>query len=182
MKSLIVLLSILIVSTVGCVDLTGIHEIEQTLDSVQVQLDAAVAFQDELRLRAESLEGQAREDALEDIARGDRILQPIDRWVRAGKDHFVKLDGVTNTADVIEITGKEIGGTVGGTAGLITILSTGLIAAVLRARKNRLTGQKVVTSVEGVLTPDDKKKLLPLQGSDVRRLVDEAQGKRLTIL
>jgi len=129
-------------------------------------------------------EGKKKEDALKDQAKSDRVITSLKTFIEQTEARSDKLKNILDTAeddaDLIRASGREMAPLLPPPWNIVTILGTGLIASLVRARQNRKLGMGVIRSLDNVLDQDMKDNIH--QTPAEKKLVDEAQGKRSTLL
>lgn len=201
--TILAVLSLSLVALPGCTlrgDLTPeqIQQIQQQIDAVGVQVDAAHAALAEARSHRAALEaaladlpeGERRDKTLAAIAKADARLGDLDAWLAQAQAARATLQThLASSGDVLDVIAA------GGTAatplipqpwGAIVGAVVGLGVGVVRAWSNKRTAVRVVQAVEaakdvagGVVdfsAPDIRRKLRSM-GPAGAKLVDEAQGR-----
>jgi len=163
--------------------------VREHVDAAEAQI---AAISDELANADEAIallpEGKAKDEAraykagLEDaltrtqavIAQGKVVLDEIAAGLADSGDAFdVAQVAITAAGKVAPPPWGALG------AGL-----AGLVLGLIRAAYNRAAGRRVIASVDGYVMPSEPgeaAKLSVAQGAGGKRLVDEAQGKKLAL-
>lgn len=184
---LVTVLFLLLLGLTACEGLPKlVEQAQQGVDQAALVLEETRAALDEANARIDALEasGEAKE---EELAEARKIAEEAEKAQ-------AKAEGGLETAQSILDKAKEDGGpgaleaiatTVGSATGHPEIILIGTtLAALWRARNNRVLAKQTIASVQPIVSEASDAQKLRLearQSPQVKSLVDEAQGKKLSI-
>jgi len=164
----IAILAVCVTMMVGCD--YGLDKTDPIVQEMQAVLADAQDAAATTKARLETLPpGPEREEALAQLERTSQIIDMLEE----------PLSSSETTAEALEKTGAEVVKLLPPPFNVIGIGVLGLLAT-FRAIVNRRRAVKLAESIDDhvTLSDEEKKQVSKAQGPAIKRIVDEAQGKR----
>lgn len=187
----VMLMLVAVMCVSGCtLDKEGISAAREQVELLQQDVLIAKAQMYELDMQIAALpEGEDREAARLLVEHTRAYLDKAVPMLKTAEARLAELEKAKGFPEMMVVGGEtiqQIGESVPVPWATHIAWAGALLATLGRAWSNRRDGRKVAESVDKVkrmnlLTDDDKKTVNKIQGPGGRRLVDEAQGKALSL-